>query len=384
VGKVSEYAYAGAAAFLGPEHRTLLLRCAAAAAVEARAAHDAMESEQRQGRLAGLASPSVAAAAREAVRAALRLEPGEAATAIDGVDFGAWTGPRAAVRIAKLLERRPEWPEARTFFARTATWLADTWRDDRGTARRSSGEGRYESESALSQHLARFVLRLPPEAAREACGPLVALVPNDPRELEQFVRHLISAADGAEGDSFWVVWEVFADAAVAAPWAARLDRARAHGRPLIDAIFLGTWWKRGIEHWNRLDGHEDRVPGLARRLPAAPACVHAFMRYLSTIGQRSLPQAFVWVHEVVARGDSAKSFAHADSAYYLETLLGRYLYAQPHRLKSDGALRRAVLALLDALVEAGSSAAYRMRDDFVTPPPPRYADRRPTEAPAGM
>jgi hypothetical protein len=43
------------------------------------------------------------------------------------------------------------------------------------------------------------------------------------------------------------------------------------------------------------------------------------------------------------------------------------VYGNPHQLKSDPRMRAAVLHLLDELVESGSSAAYRTRDDFVTP-----------------
>ena len=39
----------------------------------------------------------------------------------------------------------------------------------------------------------------------------------------------------------------------------------------------------------------------------------------------------------------------------------------PIDLKRHHELREAVLSLLDLLVENGSSAAFRMRDDFVTP-----------------
>ena len=41
----------------------------------------------------------------------------------------------------------------------------------------------------------------------------------------------------------------------------------------------------------------------------------------------------------------------------------------PSRLKSAPTLRDDVLYILDQLVAAGSSAAYIMRDDFVTPEP---------------
>jgi hypothetical protein len=51
----------------------------------------------------------------------------------------------------------------------------------------------------------------------------------------------------------------------------------------------------------------------------------------------------------------------------LETLLGRYVYTRPLEMKKTSDLRNAVLSLLDLLVDNGSSAAFRMRDDFVTP-----------------
>ena len=52
---------------------------------------------------------------------------------------------------------------------------------------------------------------------------------------------------------------------------------------------------------------------------------------------------------------------------YLAAVLQRYVYGQPQSLKTDPILRKATFAILDRLVDAGSSAAYRMRDDFVTP-----------------
>ena len=48
-------------------------------------------------------------------------------------------------------------------------------------------------------------------------------------------------------------------------------------------------------------------------------------------------------------------------------LLQRHVYGRPLELKCDPAIRQAVLFLLDTLVENGSSAAFRIRDDFVTP-----------------
>ena len=93
----------------------------------------------------------------------------------------------------------------------------------------------------------------------------------------------------------------------------------------------------------------------------------AYCRFLHEIGEESLPKAFVLVADSLAAGEPLAMLSDQNTAFVLESLLSRYVYSQPERLKSDPAVRRAVLTLLDHLVEAGYSAAYRMRDDFVTP-----------------
>jgi hypothetical protein len=57
----------------------------------------------------------------------------------------------------------------------------------------------------------------------------------------------------------------------------------------------------------------------------------------------------------------------SNTVFLLEILLQRYVYGRPLELKHERNLREAVLFLLDVLVENGSSAGFRMRDDFVTP-----------------
>jgi len=51
-----------------------------------------------------------------------------------------------------------------------------------------------------------------------------------------------------------------------------------------------------------------------------------------------------------------------------EVILAQHVHTASATVKANPALREAVLIILDLLVERGSSAAFRMRDDFVTPP----------------
>jgi hypothetical protein len=55
------------------------------------------------------------------------------------------------------------------------------------------------------------------------------------------------------------------------------------------------------------------------------------------------------------------------TVYYLETILTRLIYGGNRRIRVEADLRQAAMKLLDELVAAGSSMAYKLRDDFLTP-----------------
>ena len=95
--------------------------------------------------------------------------------------------------------------------------------------------------------------------------------------------------------------------------------------------------------------------------------LHDYVRFLYHIGEQSLPEAFLRVTKYLQPDRSRELFTNTDTIFMLEVLLQRYVYGKPLELKRLPSIREAILFLLDALVEAGSSAAFRMRDDFVTP-----------------
>ena len=114
------------------------------------------------------------------------------------------------------------------------------------------------------------------------------------------------------------------------------------------------------------------------RMPAAPAVLTAYVRYLHGIGRMSLPDAFSVVANILRDGKPEDLLSDGNTMSYLEVLLGRYVHGEPSCLKSSPTLRDDVLYILDQLVASGSSASYIMRDDFVTPVPARI---KPTSTP---
>ena len=106
---------------------------------------------------------------------------------------------------------------------------------------------------------------------------------------------------------------------------------------------------------------------LFESLPPASIVLDNYVRFLYHTGEKSLPEAFVRVAAALRRGDAQEMLKKTNTVFLLEVLLLRHVYGRPLELKSDSRIRESVIFILDNPVEMGSSAAFRMRDDFVTP-----------------
>lgn len=168
-------------------------------------------------------------------------------------------------------------------------------------------------------------------------------------------------------DRFWALWGQFADAVRRANWLARIDAEHPVGGEMMAATFLGVPWKDDVRHWRSLEGHADRVHRLFEALPASSTVLDDYVRFLYHPGGQSLPGAFIRITGRLDADDPERLLRRPNTVFMLESLLRRHVYGRPLELKRQPDLRNAVLHLLDTLVENGSSAAFRMRDDFVTP-----------------
>jgi hypothetical protein len=283
-----------------------------------------------------------------------------------GLDLGEWPGQEVASAILAILSYCPDEVVAQDMFRRLARFLVESWETARDRTNRR--ERNYEFESQCLERLARFVMQFPGATAIAIGEPLLNAVDEHPREVARFIKDLIRIEDQADGKSpFWDIWQAFADRVRTAGWIHQLDSQNTSDAELLHKIFFKLSWKDGVRHWRRLEGFADRVDTLFENLPPCATVLDAYCRFLYTIGEQSLPHAFVVVANRLQAGDASQMLSQNNTLFCLESLLRRFIYNKPYRLKIDVDVRSAVLTILDALVDSGSSPAYRMRDDFVTP-----------------
>jgi hypothetical protein len=341
------------------------LRCVKAIAAEAGLIDTAWRAEQKRRYDERRKLPEIMNEAATAVRERFWQDGAIAEDAHNTVDITKGFGADASIRMLIILGRVPEDTVAVAAFARASKTLVGWWDSDRERRR----DRNFHTEAAVSERLQHFLIRTSPAAAQEVVGPVLSAIDRHSREIQPIVQGLTSIQDrNPNTPQYWFLWGLFSEGVKRAKWVSRLGASEhPDGSELLSAIFLTSFWKDNVRHWRFLDGYAHLVHGLFDALPPTSIVLDDYVRFLYHIGERSLPEAFARIADALRRGNAPEMLEKTNTVFMLEVLLQRYVYGRPLELKLDARIREAVLFILDNLVETGSSAAFRMRDDFVTP-----------------
>ncbi len=310
---------------------------------------------------------TISAAAAAGVRERFWTEGEIAEDAHIRFDITERAGAEAHARILAILGQVPNEPLAVAAHRRASEDLVECWNHEHDRSPEPRGRN-FDWEDSISDYIQQFAMRASDANAEQVLQPILEAVDLHPREVHYVIQGFTSSEDSNPNTAhYWFLWNLFAERVKRAKWLAHLDGEHPHGSEVLSTIFLTAWWKDSVRHWRSLEGHADNVDMLFDALPPVWIVLDSYVRFLYHIGERSMPAAFARIANALRSGNSADMLRESNTVFMLEVLLQRHVYARPLELKRDPALREAILYVLDALVESGSSAAFRMRDDFVTP-----------------
>lgn len=366
IDEVRLYATWGVDERLWADNRTIALRCINAIAMEADFVNKAWKTEEGRKYNKRRQFGELTKEAAQAVRARFWQEGAIPEDAHRTVELTQDFSARAVVRMLVIVGRIPQDPVAIAAFARASNTLVSWWKQSED--HRQGPSRNFHVEAEISQRIQEFLLRTSADAARQVLAPLLGAIDRHSRELQSIMQGLTGVQDrNPNTPQYWFLWGLFAEAIKRAKWVTYLDREHPSGSELLSAIFLTAFWKDNVRHWQSLDGYAHLVHALFEALPPTSIVLDDYARFLYHIGEKSLPDAFVRVADALRRGNVQDMLKKANTVFLLEVLLQRHIYGRPLELRRDQNMRQAVLFLLDSLVETGSAAAFRMRDDFVTP-----------------
>lgn len=225
----------------------------------------------------------------------------------------------------------------------------------------------YQNSFALNKSLASFTLRLPTEAAIAFVEPILGAIPHHPKEVAEFFEWLI-IMEGVHlgGGVFWEIWQTTIDRFQASDLPTSLATEHAEAGELLKKLFLNTHWVDETYNWEPLHRNAHRIQKFFESLPPSHIVLSAYAHFLYTVGTVTLPQPLVAIATKL-EGHKPSLLLSSEIILPLERILSRLVYSSPTNILACEAVHTAVLFLLDKLVEQGSSAAYKLRDDFITP-----------------
>ncbi|MFA6309939.1 MAG: hypothetical protein WC681_00585 [Sterolibacterium sp.] len=345
----------------------LALRAVNAIATEAALADRDWNAEEKKCYDKRRTPDLISAAAAEDVRQRFWTEGDIAADAHVKFDITEIFGAEAHAKVLAILGQVPNEPLAVAAHRRASEDLVECWNreHDRSPDRRDRN---FDREQAICDRIQQVAMRASDADAEQVLQPMLDAVNRHPREVHNVIQGFTTSEDSNPNTPhYWFLWNLFAEQVKRAKWLAHLDREHPHGSEVLSTIFLTAWWKDNVRHWRSLEGYAHNVDALFDALPPVWIVLDSYVRFLYHIGERSMPAAFVRIANALRRGSPADMLRESNTVFMLEVLLQRHVYARPLELKRDPAMREAILYVLDVLVESGSSAAFRMRDDFVTP-----------------
>jgi hypothetical protein len=135
---------------------------------------------------------------------------------------------------------------------------------------------------------------------------------------------------------------------------------------LLSTLFFNNNWKETARDWAPLHGNEQRIQDLFNAIPPSRAVLCAYACFLYKIGAVMLPLPLIAIAAKLGGQDRGSLLSQA-TVFYLDGILRRIIQGGSTSMLARDDVRNTVLSLLDELVEQGSSTAYKLREDFVTP-----------------
>ena len=221
-------------------------------------------------------------------------------------------------------------------------------------------DGLHEAHKVL----ARVLLLAPLEQANPLVDNLVEKSIRSPENASSFISNLIIAEDSLRtGARFWHIWQRFADFAAEAYTEINLDQNESAGSYLRTLLLSDVAGTELHGDWSPLEGETHRPTALFSALPASYVSLSAFVVLMTRVSKQFSTAAY----EPVADKLSPEVVMSDQATKGLEVALTRLIGSGSATIRRDSAVHDSIMKVLDYMIAKGSSHAFRLRDDFITP-----------------
>ena len=97
-----------------------------------------------------------------------------------------------------------------------------------------------------------------------------------------------------------------------------------------------------------------------------PAVLYSISKLLNEIGSGFVNDGIIWLSDMLKKNKNLRTEdLEVNTIYYMENLVRNYVFYNRHAVKTNPVLKKAMLTILDFLVEKASVTAYLIREDIL-------------------
>lgn len=163
-------------------------------------------------------------------------------------------------------------------------------------------------------------------------------------------------------DAFWLVWEQFYPSIVA------FCNGNGYPSTMIYYYLLATpHWREGAKEWHSLKEREKIFfMRVVRDIGSHPAVLYSLAKVLNDVGSGFVADGILWISSMLeAHANLADAKLETNTEYYLEKLIRGYVFHNRETVRMTSQIKKAVLTILNFLLEKGSVTAYLTREHIL-------------------
>lgn len=189
---------------------------------------------------------------------------------------------------------------------------------------------------------------------------------NGSESIADLFEKFISAEDRLDTyDKFWQVWSLFFEKMVAQGKDG--DGRWYTGKIIKSYLFAQSPWKETATDWHSFKDSNSRFfAEVAKNIGHCPSTLYSLAKSLNNVASRYLNPGIAWLSGMLACNKELwTAKLEADTIYYLESLVRKYIYKERERIRRTKQLKEEVLVILEFLVEKGSVVGYMSRENIL-------------------
>lgn len=185
-------------------------------------------------------------------------------------------------------------------------------------------------------------------------------------DTDKFFQHFIFAEDRLNRyEEFWHVWHLFYDKIKAICTAKNYYHDTK--KVIYNYLLAFSYWSKSAKEWHSIKDREKLFyKKVTEDMGHFHPVLYSISKVLNDIGSNFIEDGILWLSEMINRNSNLLTEElEVNTIYYLESIARKYILAYRQKIKTMPQMKRALINILNFLVERGSATGYLLRENIL-------------------